>query len=50
MATTKHRETHYIEETQEVIPFIFRESSFGQNVSELVFGVNILDLDFWGPN
>ena len=42
MATTKHRETHYIEQT---IPFIFQETSFGQNVSEFVFGVNILDLD-----
>ena len=29
------------------IPFIFRETSFGQNVSELVFGVDIFDLDVW---
>ena len=46
MATRIHRETHDIEHTQEVIPFIFREISFGQNVSELVFGIDIFDLDF----
>ena len=28
-----------------MIPFIFRETPFGQNVSELVFGVNMFDLD-----
>ena len=31
---------------QKVIPLISREISFGQNVSELFFGVNIFDLDF----
>ena len=41
-----HWETHYIEQTQEVIPFIFRETSIGWNVSELVFGVSKIDLDF----
>ena len=46
MATRIHRETHYIEQAQEVTPFMFRETSFGQNVSELVFGVNMFDLDF----
>ena len=45
MATRMHRETHNIEQTQKVIPLIPRETSFGQNVSELVFGVNIFDLD-----
>ena len=28
-------------------PFISWETSFGYNISELVFGVNIFDLDFW---
>ena len=46
MATRTPRETHCIEQTQEVIPFIFRETSIGWNVSELVFGVNKIDLDF----
>ena len=49
MATRIHRETHCIEQTQEVIPFSFRENSFGQNVSELVFGVNVFDLNFGVP-
>ena len=39
------RKAHDIEQTQKVIPLIARETSFGQNVSELVFGVNIFDLD-----
>ena len=30
-----------------MIPLITREISFGQNVSELVFVVDVLDLDFW---
>ena len=34
------------EQTQKMIPFIFRETSCGQNVSELVFGVKEFDLDF----
>ena len=45
MATRIHREIHNIEQTQKVIPLISRETSFGQNVSELVFGVHIFDLD-----
>ena len=45
MAARIHRENRNIEETKKVIPFISRETSFGQNVSELVFGVNIFDLD-----
>ena len=30
-----------------MIPLIARETSFGQNVCELVLGVNIFDLDLW---
>ena len=39
-----------VKQAQQMIPFITCESSFGQYVCELVFGVNVLDLDFWGPN
>ena len=45
MAARICRKAHDIEQTQKVIPLIARETSFGQNVSELVFGVNIFDLD-----
>ena len=36
-----------IEQAQQMIPLITRETSFGWNVSELVFGVHVLDLHFW---
>ena len=36
-----------IEQAQQMIPLITRETSFGQDVSILVFGVDVLDLDFW---
>ena len=36
-----------IEQAQQMIPLITCEMSFGQNVSELVLGVDVLDLDFW---
>ena len=45
MAARIFRKAHDIEQTQKVIPLISRETSFSQNVSELVFGVNIFDLD-----
>ena len=35
-----------IKQGQQMIPFITREMSVGQNVSELVFGVDVFDLDF----
>ena len=31
--------------SEKVIPLISRETSFSQHVSEMVFGVNIFDLD-----
>ena len=34
-------------EMQQVVPLITRETAFCQNVCELVFGFDILDLDFW---
>ena len=35
-----------IEQTQQVIPFVTCEISFGRHVCELVFGVNVFDLVF----
>ena len=35
-----------IEQAQQMIPLITRETSFGKNVSELVFGVDVFGLDF----
>ena len=35
-----------IEQMKKIIPLITREISFGQDVCELVFGVNVTDLDF----
>ena len=35
-----------IEKANKIVPFITSEISFGQNVSKLVFGVDVLDLDF----
>ena len=34
-----------IKQAQQMIPLITRETSFGQDVSELVFGVDVFDLD-----
>ena len=36
-----------VEQTQKMIPFITCEISLCQHVCELVFGVNVFDLDFW---
>ena len=36
-----------IEQAQQMIPLITREISLCQYVSELFFGVNLFDLDFW---
>ena len=48
MATGKHRKIHKVKHTEKVVPFITGEITFGQDVCELVFGVNIFDLDFLG--
>ena len=36
-----------VEHTQKMIPFITCEFSLCQDVCELVFGVNVFDLDLW---
>ena len=46
MFVREHREVHKVEETKK-IPLITRETRFGKHISELVFGVNIFDLDLW---
>ena len=35
-----------VKRAQQMVPLITREISFGQNVSKLVFGVDVFDLDF----
>ena len=35
-----------VQQAQQMIPLIRREISFGQNVSKLVSGVDVYDLDF----
>ena len=35
------------EQNKKIIPLLTREIPFGQHVFELVFGVNLTDLDFW---
>ena len=39
-----------VEQTQKMIPFIMCEISLCQHVCELVFGVDVLDWSFWGPD
>ena len=36
-----------VKQTQKMIPFVTCEISLGEHVCELVFGVNVLDLDYW---
>ena len=35
-----------VKQMQQMIPLITREISFGQNVSEFVFGVDVFDCGF----
>ena len=39
-----------IEQAQQMIPLITCEISSGEDVSKLVFGVGVFDLDFLGPS
>ena len=47
MAARKERKTHCVEQREKVVPFITGEVAFGRQVSYLVLGVNIFDLDVW---
>ena len=40
----------YVEQTQQMIPFVTCEISLGYHVGKLVFCVDVFDLDFGGPN
>ena len=44
MAPGEQREIHDVEQTKKMNPFITRETTY--QISELVFGINIFDLDF----
>ena len=43
----QEKKTHDVQQTEKMIPLITGEVAFGQQISELVFGVNIFGLDFW---
>ena len=47
MAARRHRNVYDVKETEKMVPLITGEVAFRQQVCELVFCVNILDLDFW---
>ena len=47
MAAREHRETHDVEQTEKMIPLLTGAIAFRQRVCELVFGVDIFDLDLW---
>ena len=36
-----------IKQMKKIVPLITREITFGWNVCDLVFGVNVMDLDCW---
>ena len=40
-------EVHDVKQTRKIAPFITRVTTFGQQASELVFGVETFDFDFW---
>ena len=46
MATRKHREIHEVQQSEKMIPFITGETAFRQHVCQLVFGINVIYLDF----
>ena len=45
VAARKHREIHDVQHSKKMVTFITCEITFGQHVRELIFGVNIFDLD-----
>ena len=46
MTAGEHREIHDVEQTKKITPFITRETTFGQQIRQLVSGVNIFDVNF----
>ena len=47
MAARRHRRIHDVEQTEKMIPLITGPKTIGHRICELVFGVNIFDLDMW---
>ena len=50
MACKKKQETRCVDQTEKVVPFITSENDFGQQVSWLLFGVNILNFGLFDPS
>ena len=50
MVAREHRKTNAVEQTEKAIPFITSVRTFGQHVTELLFGVNIVALDLGVQN
>ena len=48
-AARKHLKVHDVEQTKKMVPLITRETSSGELVRKLVFGVYMFGLDFGGP-
>ena len=46
VARCKLRNVHDVEQTENMVSFFTSETAFRQDVGELVFGINILALDF----
>ena len=46
LAAREHRKTHDVEQTEKMTPLITCAASFGYQVSQLVYGVNIFDSDY----
>ena len=46
VAARKRRKIHEVKQSEKMIPYITGDIAFRQHVCELVFGVNIFDLDF----
>ena len=45
MDAGKQRKIHNVNQTKNITPIITRETAFSQQICELVFGVNIFDVD-----
>ena len=50
MAAREHVIAHDVDLTEIMVPFITCETAFRRNVGELVFRINVFDLDFWDPS
>ena len=46
MATRKIRKAHDVDQTEKMLPFITCTIAFSQHVCELVFELDVFDLDY----